>query len=502
MNNRIFNLRNAALVFGFGAVITGCTKFRDFGDTNVNPAATTVPIIGALLTNVESGMGGFSASTRGGLFCQYFSETQYTDVSLYSEPKVDFAGNYSGSLYDLQNIILQNPGNNMTGISRILKAYIFWTMTDRWGDIPYSQSLKGVIPGYDKQQAIYTDLFKELREAVAQLGDASAISGDIIYGGNTAKWKKLGNSLRMLLAIRLQKKDPVTAATEFKTAFLDGAGSITSNADNFGLAYPGGNFKNPWFNTYDGRKDYGESKTMTDLLAGLGDTRATVFGGSATSPGFPASTLGFPYGLTRSPDALNFEAANANTWARILLASYRVENSPLVIVGASHVLFAMAEAAERGWLTPLTTTDAQTFYETAINTSFAQWGLNPGTYATSGSVAYGSGTGVGAIGIYTGPSGQNIASTQNATTTTKLQRIYLQRYLALYPDGTQGWMEWRRTGIPDLRPSNFATNTSKQIPRRMVYGQSEYSLNPGGAAQGATGITGGDTQDGKVWLDQ
>src|SRR5688500_2205063 len=125
------------------ASLTGCDKFSDFGNTNVNPSATTTPILSALLTNVEAGIGGYASQTRGGLYSQYFSETQYTDVSLYSTPLLAFNAEYSGSLYDLQNIINVNTSNNMSVAARILQQYIFWTITDRWGDVPYSEALKG-----------------------------------------------------------------------------------------------------------------------------------------------------------------------------------------------------------------------------------------------------------------------------------------------------------------------------------------------------------------------
>ncbi len=500
MTKKLINIRNAAAALLLFAASTGCDKIKDFGNTNVNPAATTTPIVGALLTNAESGMGGFAANTLGGLYCQYFSETQYTDASLYSSNQANFAGTYSGTLYDLQNIILQNPGNNMTAVSRILKAYIFSTITDRWNDIPYSQALQGFVPGYDKQLDIYKSLLKELKESVAQFDGASSISGDIIFSGDAAKWKKTANSLRMILALRLSKKYPGAAdyaATEFKDAYGNANGHITSNADNFSLVYPGGTFKNPWFATYDGRKDYAESKTFTDLTSGLGDSRAASFGGNAAAA---SSTQGFPYGLLRA-DAVNFEGANSNSWARILKASFRQETSPIAIISAAQVALAKAEAAERGWLAPLTTTDAEAFYKAGIDLSFEQWGAGSasGYYGVGAAANYTTGAGVAVIG--TNPY-NSIPATSSATTATKLDRIALQRYIATYPDGTQGWAEWRRTGVPNVKPTAFATNASKQIPVRMIYGQSEYSLNPAGVAQGAATLTGGDVMDAKVWWHQ
>ncbi len=482
------------------AILLGsCNKIKDFGDTNVNPAVTSDPITAALLTNVLAGLGGFATQTRGGLYSQYFTETQYTEASLYNAPIADFAGNYSGSLYDLQNIIIYNTNpktaaatsaygsnNNQIAVARILKSYIFWHMTDRWGDIPYSQALQGTTPGYDKQEDIYKGLLAELKAAIAQFDAGNGPSGDIIYAGSTAKWKKLANSLRMLIALRMSKVYPLAgqlAATEFALAFNDGAGHITSNADNFVLTYPGGAFSDPWYNLFDGRKDYSESKTMTDLMGGMGDTRVNAFG---------ANTAGFPYGLPRA-----LALAIPEPWPLILSPANRTTTSSVMIVSAAWVLLAKAEGVERGWVAGQTTADAQTYYNAAITESFNYWGYgsSAAAYIAGGSANYASGSGVGAIG------GTSVAGS-TATTTTKLQRIALQTYIALYPDGAQGWAEWKRSSFPDIKPTVYATNTGGKIPRRMMYGSGEYSLNPAGVAQGIASLTGGDTQDARVWWDK
>ena len=169
--------RLAVLPLALGLFFTSCKRYSsDFGDTNINPGVTNKPILAALLTNVESGIGGSASQTRGGLYCQYFSETQYTDASLYSNNQADFEGIYSGNLNDLQNIINTNESNNMNQVARILKVYIFSTITDRWGDIPYSQALSGAkTPAFDKQADIYTDMLKELKEAVAAFNTSSGI---------------------------------------------------------------------------------------------------------------------------------------------------------------------------------------------------------------------------------------------------------------------------------------------------------------------------------------
>ncbi len=463
--------RILVLPLAIGLLFTSCKRYSsDFGDTNLNPAATTSPILSALLTNVQAGIAGYGAQTRGGLYCQYFSETQYTDVSLYSLPQLSFEGEYSGSLYDLQNIINTNTSNNMTQVARIMKAYIFSTITDRWGDIPYSQALTGnKTPAFDRQEDVYRGCMRELTQAVAAFDNNSAITGDIIYGGSVAHWKRLANTLRLRLAIQVSKRFPAASAwagTEFRAALADAGGTITANADNFTVVYPGGNFRSPWFNLYDGRRDFGQSDVMVGIMSSLGDGRQAAFG---------SSTLGVPYGRVRG-FVDPWCQANPN-WSRILSESNRQQNGRVALVTAAETHLLRAEAADRGW----TTENMGALYQAGIEISFQQWGLAvpAGSYFTQPTVALASPAGTGA----------------------NIRNIAIQQYIAAYPDGLRGWNIWRRTGFPTLTPAQDATNSSRQIPRRYTYGQTSYASNTAAVTAAAAAI-GGDTQDTRMWWDQ
>ena len=472
MTMRNLSIQKAlVLPLALGLMLTSCKRYSsDFGDTNLNPAATTTPILSALLTNVEAGLGGYGAQTRGGLYAQYFSETQYTDVSLYSIPQVSFEGEYSGGLNDLQNIINTNTSNNMTQVARILKAYIFSTITDRWGDVPYSQALKGdKTPAFDKQEDIYRGCMRELTQAVGAFNSSSAITGDIMYGGDVAKWKKFANTLRMRLAIQVSKRFPASngwAAGEFRAALADAGGSITTNADNFEVKYPGGVFQSPWYSLYFTRSDYGESAPMVTLMSSLGDGRQAAFG---------SSSVGVPYGRVRG---FVDPWCQANpTWARILSSGYRQSNSSVVLVSAAETHFLRAEPADRGW----TTENMNALYQAGIAVSFSQWGL------PQPDAAYYTQTGV--------------ALANPAGTAANIRNIAVQQYIAAYPDGLRGWSIWRRTGFPVLTPAPDAVNTSRQIPRRYTYGTTSYATNTAAVTAAAAAI-GGDNQDTKVWWDQ
>jgi hypothetical protein len=477
---------------------TSCDKFKDFGDTNVSPNATTVPNTSALLTNVLAGISGRASQQNPGYYCQYFSETQYPGVSLYSLPQFDMDGIYAGAMFDCQNIINTNSdpttaalaaanGSNINqiAIATILKSYYFWTITDAWGDIPYSEALTitNTTPKFDRQEDVYKGVIADLTSAVDKLDATGAtVKGDIAFSGNVDKWKKVANSIRLLMSLRLSKKFPGAseyAATQFKAAMAHPAGTIDANADNLVINFPGGNFLNTWNATYNGRDDLGESLPMVTLLNGLGDQRQSAYGSSVN---------GVPYGRDRATFMNNWFAANSTTYAKVLSNANRAANSKVTIIHAAAVLLAKAEATELGWISGTT---AATYYESGIAASYDQWAL-PAS-AVPGYIA-------NPLVVYTG------------TTAEKINKIALQRYIALYPDGLQGWCEWRRTGVPALTPAQNSVNSGGQIPRRFVYGTNDYNTNGESVRAAAaaiplpvptpTGATAGDTQNGKVWWDQ
>jgi len=475
---------------------TGCDKLADFGNTNTNPAVTNTPNTAALLTNVLSGFANYAAVNAPALYCQYYSETQYPEVSNYTLNQASSMATYSGHLEDLQNIIqtntdeatkvtasLNGANENQIAIARILKAYIFWTITDRWGDIPYKTALKGDPKvSYESQEAIYKDLIKELSEAVDQFTSGAEIKGDIVYNGDITKWQKMANSVRMLMALRLSQVYPTSAgyaATEFKAALTHSAGSISTNNDNFTLVYPGGNFKNPYFNMYDGRKDYGLSLTVHSILEGLNnDLRRSVFGADVNGNN---PSVGVPYGMIRG-DATGWTDANTN-WAYVFAPSYREATDPLFIVKASSILLARAEAADRGWTSE--TANTESLYQSGITAAYTQWGIAAPTaaYFSSANVDLSAAFGTG----------------------LNLAKIHLQQWLAFFPDGIQGWSNWRRTGVPTLVPGPGAVNNPKVIPTRYMYGTADYSLTKDSVEAAVIrqwGSLDNDLMESKVWWDR
>jgi Starch-binding associating with outer membrane len=489
-------LKKYKLLLIAGAMIatlpmTSCKK--DFGDTNTNPGVTTAPVTSALLTSVLSTLAGYTwdaggITTISGLYAQYFSETQYTDISTYSKEKADWnfyyapSGNSfttSGALHNLKTIIdyntdpktaisgaLSGSNKDQIAIARILKAYIFSTLTDIYGDIPYSKALQGdngIVP-YDKQQAIYTDLFKELTEAVAQFDGGVAVSGDILFGGDETKWKQFANSIHLLMALRISKIDSVTGKTEFNKALSAG---VIGTGQSIQLQFPGGNFLSPIYQYYDVTKrfDYAVSKTMTDMLKTTSDPRLTAYG---------TSSVGFPYGLSRD-NAVAFANTNTN-YAQLLKGTGASGTDPFNIITSAEIFLARAEAAQLKWTNEV----VADMYATGISESMKIWNVyDPATLATY-------------------MSNPSIDLTQG----TPLQKIATQEWVTHYPAGVRGWSDWRRTGFPVLAPA--PAGVFPNIPRRIAYGPNEYSYNPTNvAAAAAQYVLNGDkdSQYGRIWWD-
>ena len=474
-----------------GAIAMGC---GDFGSTNVSPNASTTPLTSGLLTNSLISIGGTTASTLPGLYAQYFSETLYTDASRYSVQDINWSNDLAGNgdagagMIDLVNIIkintdpktaptaaLQGSNNNQIAIARIIKAYRFSILTDRYGDMPYFEALtEKTQPVFDSQQAIYTDLFKELTQAVAQFDNGSAVQGDILFNGDVTKWKKFANSWRFILAVRISKADAALAGVQAKAALASDGGVLSSNADNIGITYPGNSagFSNPWLSIAG---DFNVCTTIANLVTTTLDDRRFAYGKAVGGV-----LTGVPPGLPRQ-DAIDYTSAPANSNHSLILDDiYRDKVGTVYVLTYADMALARAEAAELGLILG-GVTEANTQYSAGIAASWQRWSQNNAAN----------------LATYQARTDVSLAAAGS-----RMNKINLQRWLSFYPNGQQGWSEWRRTGIPALTPSPSPVNTSGQIPVRYIYPTSEYGLNLANITAAVAGLSKGDTQDTKVWWNK
>lgn len=479
----------------FAGLLTTTVACNDFGDLNVNPNSALYPNTASLLTGAErivgtinSQVGPSSFNITPALYVQQFSDVTYIEDSRYKTINFSYnnlyggTGTNSGALVNLQQVIDQNTNGttkglaagygsnaNQIAIARILKAYIFQFITDRWGDVPYSQALKGnqnFSPAFDKQQDIYKDLFKEWKEAAAQFETGKTVSGDVLLGSNAARWKKFAASLRLIAALRLAKVDPVKGKTEFNAALADGV--LASNADNVRYQYlADANNENPLYTNYvrSNRKDFALSNTFVDYLKKVNDPRLSVYAAKNQKGDY----VGAPYGVFPAPGkAQDYSLAGP---------AISAQTAPVNIMTYAQVLFAQAEAAKLGW----TAGDAKALYESAIKASMQQW---LGTvYTDAAYAAY-------------------LAQPDVAyTDANAIERIGTQRWVALFFQGTEAWNEWRRTGYPVLKPAATTLNGGTDIPRRLAYPVTETTLNAKNYAE-VVARQGADDQYTRVWWDK
>lgn len=486
-------------------------KFRDINTDPNRPAdVPTTTIISVAQKQLVDALRGSNANFRGSmLFAQYFSQNQYTNESRYDIGRTNADGiwdNTYKALNNLEQIIRLNtdpltkekvsgtvgPNENQIAIARILKSFAFLSLTDVFGDIPYSsygntdpdfQALKInpeiLKPKYASQEKIYQDILKELKEAAAQLTTANTFAAyDGIYKGNTALWKKFANSLRLRVAVRIRAKLPQVAAAHIQEAIAGGL--ITTNAENATLKYEN---KSPneaplFRNTVtENRRDFSVSHILINVLKGqvgpftAADPRLAVYARVNNKGEY----RGQPYGLLPSVASI-LKAEDISLPGTLVNAADYSE----VLIELAEVNFLLSEV--RNW--------SQADYVAGVRASLEKWGI-------------------------TGAAADTYV---NALPAASQANVLSQKYLALYMQGIEAWSEIRRTGYPAwlIKPgdvvwadvpsgeqdaSKFVPLVGTGIPARLYYPQKEQAVNLDNY-RAAIGAQGGDNLATKVWWNK
>ena len=429
---------------------------------------------------------------------QHMSEYQYPEISYYQFRPTTADGWwynwYVGPLQDLDQALRQAVAAkrpNQIAPILVIRAFDYSTMTGIWGDIPFAQAGQGdkqqITPIYDTQQSIYDSLLTNLAAASTMMGSDATLGFDTqdpVYAGDPAEWKKFANSLRARLGLNLSKVDPARAQAEVAAAI--NAGGFQSNADNAQITWPGdGINNNPWWDTekegQGTRDDSRMSVTLIDTLESLSDPRLSIYArpvqDSSCGNGVALCTVVPNGGYRGMPNGL--EAGDAGAWgtlaSRMGLKVF-AKDQPSYFMTYAEFAFIKAEAAERGWITG----SAAQFYQDGITASMQQWGV-PDTaitrYLAQASVTY-----------KTGAAG--------------LAQIGVQKWLALFTQGYEAWSEWRRSGYPNLTPALNARTADGQIPRRVIYPQTEQSFNNTHLQAAIQAQGGSDALNMRVWIDK
>ena len=482
--------------FALSLVLSSCEFDKGFEELNVNPAkASQLDVSNKFASAVLQTSGGRYENWRASLIYQSVMIQHFSSTAGYWSGDRYFRNDgYATSLWDryypsavkeIEDIKAQltsegNSGSEM-GMTRILRVFIYSRLTDLHGDIPYSEAGQGYTngilkPKYDAQQDIYMDMLKELEEAVAQIGSSTTMgAGDIMFGGDMAKWKAWGNSMMLRLAMRLTKADSATAKAWAEKAVA--AGTMTSN-DHIAMVQhtdgPAGINKNGHGEVWQADGNARMSKTFMDWMSG--DPRLTVLA-QRTSDGSNAvaDLIGMPNGSDGNsvPDSTIYASLHDNL---------KGVDVPMVFHSYAEVRFLKAEMAFRGWSVP---GDAKTHYEAGVKAAMQMLGtIYPKTTAiTDAQVA-----GYLAAKPYDASKGWEMISEQYWAATL------LNEY--------ESYNNWRRTGYPTLTPINYDGNvTGGTIPRRLIYPSSEQATN-GDNYAAAVARQGADDFTTRIWWDK
>ncbi|MCE7065904.1 SusD/RagB family nutrient-binding outer membrane lipoprotein [Dyadobacter sp. CY326] len=460
--------------------LAGCQDELEEVNENPNEAISAQPdylLANAIKSNADVILGSDASMETTTLFVQHWAKIQYTDVDKYTVSIANiqniWTNLYSQGLTDFTEIIRigEETGNvNYQAVGLILKSWSFQILTDLYGDIPYSEAVKidqTLTPKYDAQKDVYLGLLNDLKKASELINTTgSPIAGDVVYGGNLTKWKKFANSLRLRIAIRISDKDPQTAKAVIAELAADKSQLISSNDEIAQLVYQASPNQNPVARDRETRDDYRVSKSVIDKLQELKDPRLAVFANKtvdATPTGYIGVTNGLP---ADSASKLGFTKTSK-------LGDYFVApTSPAVFLSYSEVLFNLAEAAQKGFITD----KPAELYKAAITASLQQFKVNSAdiaSYLAQPSVAY--------------------------SPTNYKKSIGEQKWLALFGQGPEAYTEWRRLDYPQLKPA-YAGVLGGKIPVRLLYPTGEQALN-GANYRAAVAAQGEDKLTTKLWFD-
>lgn len=476
--------------------LAGCTKaILDVNSPNPNAASTSTPQLttpvalenAARISQTDylplSEWMGFTATNGGFALDVALNSYQLTSTSLNGSWQ-DLYLNISNWNY-IKTQATKSKLPLYEAISDLFQAYDFSCLVDLYGNVPYTDALlksNNFTPKYDKGSDVYDSCVALVNDALTILNDpatpltissATDNASIIVFKGSLpdlTKWIRFANSLKLRLLLNQSKVTSKSAYITSELATIDPSMLLQKGDDvTADPGYIGSSGKlSPYSNLFysapgqalDAYKIYHANNFALNFYKSTNDPRISFFYDEDGSGKYSGNDFG-------NPNADNVSALGAKSIDF---------TAPSVIMLSSEALFDQAEAIQRGWLVG----DAKAVYQSAIEASFSFRKVdNP----------------VAAAAAYTS---QGSANTDWDLATDKIKLIITQKWAALNTTSILTvYDDYRRTGIPSVPLSIFPGHLAN-IPRRLIYPQSEYNLNATNVA--AEGTINPETD--KVFWDQ
>jgi hypothetical protein len=392
---------------------------------------------------------------------------------------------------------------DLYGIALICKVFGASRAADTFGPIPYSKFGTSADVQFDTVQEAYNAFFADLDQAIALLSavedkepDADQLRfkpfDNSRFNGDYAKWIKTANTLKLRLAIRISNIDAAKAKTEAELAISNKYG-VLETADGAFLMNVSG--ENPIDEIVTSWGDMRLGAPVGSILGGLKDPRLPKMGLPAEDPVLKGQIQGIRTGIPLVVGVYSNFSKLATSFS-----------APLKIMDGAESYFLRAEGVVRGW--NMGGGSAQSFYENGVKTSFSEYG--------AGGVDAYLADNTSTPAAYVDPENHDndAAPLSNITVKwndgdaleKKLERIITQKWIAVFPEGYEGWAEYRRTGYPKQYPVTQNDSKGKiangDFVKRMPYSSSFTNSSKAQVDAAVAKEFGGDDSPGKrLWWD-
>lgn len=466
-------------------IITGCSKFEKFQQDPNKPTQSTPDLL--LNTVIQQAFQSTDLSaalaTRQMVYINSVSNEQY-----YGWTRASF------DVYnDLRQVVkMEDAAKRMDKpeyipLVKFFRAYYFMKLTNTFGDVPYSEALKGeqdtVLPAYDKQQDIFLSVLNDLKAANELItGSTTPVEGDILFNGDMQQWKQLINalSLRILMSLSLKEKN---ATLDVKGRFAEIVNApasyplMTGNTDNGQLVfYDIQGTRYPTYSNNDLQTAYYMEESFVELLKGLQDPRLFTFAEKAPQYSSLPDNDFSAYGGAKGSASVSENSGRvlAGSVSRIKARYFNDPvNEPSIALGYPEQQFILAEAVVRGWING----DAAEYYRKGVEASLLFYKIGQ-------------------------PQRDAYLAAHPLPANNQLEAILTQKYIASFMNsGWQSFYEQRRTGMPVFDVSGDGALNNKRIPRRWMYPVTELQNNQANVnAAISSQFNGDDNINGIMWL--
>jgi Starch-binding associating with outer membrane len=469
-------LKIYSIITTLALFLASCTG--DYLNINDNPnsavSATPELVLSAALNTTA---GRLTHNQIGNFFGGYWAPSgSYS--GFIEERQFDYNASYGtnvwnscyDNLQDYQYILdkaTAQKWSSVIGIAKVMRVYNYQILVDTYGNVPYSDALKGtasIRPKYDDAQAIYDDLVKTLDGASADLKAVTSATNpspgaqDIVFKGDMNKWRRFANTLRLRLLVRQSNVTGKDLKTEVAKVVAEGAGFLKAGetvGSTPGYLKSAGK-QNPFWENYVATAAGGDAGTKQAYVASaffintiqddLKDPRLPRLANKNNAGIYVGVPLGDGNDANLFPKRSWFGPA--------IIKSF---DQPMVLMTAAESFFLQSEAVQRGY----TTGDAKALYEAGITEAFTAAGLTAAEAAT-----------------YYARTTNNIGW---AASTDKIEAIITQKWIAMFSlTGFEAWSEVRRTGFPRVPLATKAVQA--KAPARLFYPTSEIATNGENAA--------------------